>query len=54
MGLIKAVFNAAGGVLADQWVDFFSCDAMPNSVRGNKKTSPCKGSGLRGLLHCSG
>ncbi|MCL2003342.1 MAG: SPFH domain-containing protein [Oscillospiraceae bacterium] len=32
MGLIKAIIGAAGGVLADQWVDFFACDAMPPEV----------------------
>jgi hypothetical protein len=28
MGLIKAGFGALGGVLADQWKEFFYCDAM--------------------------
>ncbi len=28
MGLIKAITGAVGGVLADQWKEFFSCDAM--------------------------
>jgi len=32
MGLINALVNAVGGVVADQWVDFFSCDAMPPDV----------------------
>jgi membrane protease subunit (stomatin/prohibitin family) len=32
MGLIKAIMGAAGGVLADQWVDFFAADAMPHDV----------------------
>ena len=32
MGLIKAIFGAAGGVLADQWVDFFASDSMPPEV----------------------
>ena len=32
MGLIKAALGAAGGVLADQWKDFFRCDAIPDNV----------------------
>ena len=32
MGLIKAALNAVGGVLADQWVDFFAADAMSGDV----------------------
>ena len=32
MGLIKAAVGAAGGVLADQWKDFFRCDAIPADV----------------------
>jgi membrane protease subunit (stomatin/prohibitin family) len=40
MGLIKAVFNAAGGVLADQWVDFFASSAMPHDVLMRPGTRP--------------
>lgn len=32
MGLIKAGIGAVGGVLADQWKEFFYCDAMDKSV----------------------
>lgn len=32
MGLIKAIINAAGGTLADQWVDFITCDSMSTDV----------------------
>ena len=42
MGLIKAAIGSAGGVLADQWKEFFVCDAMPKEVmarKGVKKTS---------------
>ena len=42
MGLIKAAFGAAGGVLADQWKEYFYCDALPAdiiAVKGQKKTS---------------
>ena len=28
MGLIKAGIGALGGVLADQWKEFFYCEAM--------------------------
>ena len=42
MGLIKAAFGAASGVLADQWKDYFYCEALPENVlavKGKKKTS---------------
>ena len=42
MGLIKAITGAAGGVLADQWKEFFYCEAIPNDilmVKGQKKIS---------------
>ena len=42
MGLIKAGIGALGGVLADQWKEFFYCDAMPKEVlvtKGVKQTS---------------
>ena len=42
MGLIKAITSAAGGVLADQWKEFFYCDALDSDtlmVRGQKRTS---------------
>ena len=42
MGLIKAAFGAAGGVLADQWKEFFTCDAIPMdviAVKGQKKVT---------------
>ena len=42
MGLIKAALGSAGGVMADQWKDFFTCDSMPADVlimRGKKKQS---------------
>ena len=41
MGLIKAITGAAGGVLADQWKEFFYCDSIPNDiliVKGQKRT----------------
>lgn len=42
MGLIKSIVGAAGGVLADQWKEYFYCDALPADVicrRGYKKVS---------------
>lgn len=42
MGLIKAAAGAAGGVLADQWKEFFLCEALPANVlavKGQKKTT---------------
>ena len=42
MGLIKAALGAAGGVLADQWKEFFYCEAIDRDtlmVKGQKKTS---------------
>jgi membrane protease subunit (stomatin/prohibitin family) len=32
MGLIQAGLGAVGGVLADQWKEFFYCEAMPKEV----------------------
>lgn len=42
MGLIKAALGAAGGVMADQWKEFFICESLPNDVlmrKGQKKTT---------------
>ena len=42
MGLIKAGLGAAGGTLADQWKEFFYCDALDKDVlvkRGQKRIS---------------
>ena len=42
MGLIKAGTGALGGTLADQWKEFFYCDALPNDVlmrKGEKRVS---------------
>ncbi len=42
MGLIKAVAGAVGSTLADQWLEFFYCDAMPSDVlvmKGQKRIS---------------
>ena len=42
MGLIKAALGSAGGVLADQWKEYFYCDSMAANVlvtKGKKRTS---------------
>ncbi len=42
MGLIKAGIGALGGVLADQWKEFFYCDSLENDVlmvKGQKRIS---------------
>ena len=42
MGLIKAGLGAVGGVLADQWKEFFYCEALPSDVlvrKGQKRVS---------------
>lgn len=42
MGLIKAGIGALGGTMADQWKEFFYCDAMEKDVmvtKGRKRTS---------------
>ena len=40
MGLIKAAMGAVGGTLADQWKEFFYCDALEQDVlvvKGQKR-----------------
>lgn len=40
MGLIKAVTAAAGGVVADQWLEYFYCDSLDSNVlvtKGRKR-----------------
>ena len=42
MGLIKAALGSVGGILADQWKEYFYCDALPSTVlmaKGQKRTS---------------
>lgn len=50
MGLIKAAMGAVGGTLADQWKEFFYCDALEQDVlvvkgqkRINSRSSNTKG-----------
>ena len=42
MGLIKAAIGAAGGILADQWKEYFYCEALSGDTlvtKGKKKVS---------------
>ncbi len=42
MGLIKALSGAVGGTLADQWKEFFYCDALSSDtlmIKGEKRVS---------------
>ena len=42
MGLIKAITGTVGGVLADQWLEYFYCEAIPEdvlAVKGKKRIS---------------
>ena len=51
MGLIKAGFGALGGVLADQWKEFFYCDALDMDtlvVKGQKRVNSRRSSNTKG------
>jgi len=42
MGLIKAAIGSAGGVLADQWKEYFYCESLPADVivtKGQKRVT---------------
>ena len=46
MGLIHAALGAGAGVLADQWKEYFYCEALPNTVlavKGKKRSSARSG-----------
>lgn len=43
MGLLKAGAGALGGVLADQWRDYFYCDALEAGVLAAKAKSVLPG-----------
>lgn len=51
MGLIKAALGSTGGVLADQWKEYFYCESLPADVlavkgqkRASRRSSNTKGS----------
>ena len=51
MGLIKAITSAAGGVMADQWREYFYCDSLEADilvVKGKKRTSGRSGGNNKG------
>ncbi len=42
MGLIRAAIDSVGGVMADQWKEYFYCDSLPGNVlmrKGQKRVS---------------
>ncbi len=42
MGIIKAFTGATGGVMADQWLEMYYCDSIPQGIlayRGKKRVS---------------
>ncbi len=50
MGLIQAALGAVGGVLADQWKEYFYCESLPENVlvvKGQKRVS-ARSSNTRG------
>ncbi len=54
MGLIAAALNSVGGNLADQWKEFFYCDAISKDVlvvKGKKKTND-RSSNTKGDDNC--
>ena len=43
MGIIKATTGAVGGVLADQWLEMYYCDSIPQGIlaqKGSKRIGP--------------
>ena len=47
MGLIRAAVSAAGSVLADQWKEYFYCDALSTEVLAARASKRSRG-GNRG------
>ena len=51
MGLIKAIIGATGGAFADQWKEYFYCDALDSNIivaKGQKQTSKKRSSNKKG------
>lgn len=54
MGLIKAITGATGGILADQWREYFYCESLNSEVlvaKGEKRTSKKRSSNKKGELN---
>ena len=41
MGLIKAALGSTGGILADQWREYFYCDSMDENTLVAAYTQRC-------------
>ena len=53
MGLIKAAFGAAGGIMAEQWKEYFYCEAIPAdvlAVKGKKRRLRVVPATQRGMI----
>lgn len=51
MGLIRAFTSAAGGIMADQWREYFYCDSLDTdtlAVKGKKRTGKRSGGNNKG------
>ena len=51
MGLIRAALDAAGGLMADQWREYFYCDSLSNDVlmvKGEKRVNSGRNSNTKG------
>ena len=51
MGLIKAGMGALGGTLADQWKEFFYCEALGKDVLVTKGQKRITGRSSLSLIH---
>jgi len=52
MGLLRAVKDAIGSVVADQWVEYFYCDSISSDVlvvKGKKRTTEGRNSNTKGI-----
>ena len=43
MGLIKAITGAIGGVVSDQWLEYFYCDSLDEDILVTKGQKKVKG-----------
>ena len=54
MGLIKAVKSAVSTVMADQWREYFYCDALDNDILATKGKKRVSGREYHQQWFCSG